>query len=136
MVAGFRAGASFRSIATGLNHEGIDCPNAVKHDEARRAGRRVKPLATRRWSYVTVRAILLAPSLAALMSHKGQVVRDDNSDPIFAGEGIVTLTERAQILAEFERRGLTVRIAKDPERIGERTGATRLAMRWISSDHH
>ena len=106
IVTGDLAGAG--SIATRLD-DGVECPNAVKHDEARLAGRRVRPLATRRWSYATVRAVLLAPSLAALMSHKGQLVRDDNGDPVPAGMGIVTLTERARIVAEFERRGLTVR---------------------------
>jgi site-specific DNA recombinase len=125
IVTEFHAGVSLRGVATGLNRDGIECPNAVKHDEARLAGRRVRPLATRRWSYATVRAILLGPSLAALMSHKGQLVRDDNGDPISAGTGIVTLTERARIVADFERRGLTVRNAKDPERIGKRTGGGR-----------
>jgi site-specific DNA recombinase len=125
IVTEFLAGASLRGVATGLNRDGIQCPNAVKHDEAVVAGRRVRPLATRRWSNATVRAVLLGPSLAALMSHKGQLVRDDNGDPISAGVGIVTLTERARILAEFERRGLTVRNAKDPGRIGKRTGGGR-----------
>jgi site-specific DNA recombinase len=125
IVEEFLAGASLRSIPTGLNRDGIECPNAVKHDEALSAGRRVRPLATRRWSYHTVRAVLLAPSTAALMSHKGQLVRDDNGDPILAGTGIITLTERARILAEFEHRGLTVRNAKDPKRIGKRTGGGR-----------
>jgi site-specific DNA recombinase len=125
IVTEFLAGASLRGIATRLNRDGVECPNAVKHDEARLAGRRVRPLATRRWSYATVRAVLLAPSLAALMSHKGQLVRDDNGDPVPAGMGIVTLTERARIVAEFERRGLTVRNAKDAERIGKRTGGGR-----------
>jgi DNA invertase Pin-like site-specific DNA recombinase len=125
IVTEFLAGTSLRGVATGLNHDGIQCPNAVKHDEAVAAGRRVRPLATRRWSNATVRAVLLGPSLAALMSHNGQLVRDDNGDPISAGMGIVPLTERARILAEFERRGLTVRNAKDPERIGKRTGGGR-----------
>jgi site-specific DNA recombinase len=125
IVTEFLAGASLRGVATGLNRDGIECPNAVKHDEAVVAGRRVRPLATRRWSNATVRAVLLGPSLAALMSHKGQLVRDDNGDAISAGMGIVTLTERARILAEFERRGLTVRNAKDPERIGKRTSGGR-----------
>jgi hypothetical protein len=59
------------------------------------------------------------------MSHKGQLVRDDNGDTVSAGMGIVTLTERARIVTEFDRRGLTVRNAKDPERIGKRTGGGR-----------
>ena len=118
IVAEFLAGASLRSIAIRLNRDGTDCPNAVKHDEAKAAGRRVRPLATRRWSYITVRAILCAPSLAALISHEGQLVRDDNGDPTVAGTGIVTLTERVRILLEFERRGLIVRSARDPERAG------------------
>jgi site-specific DNA recombinase len=119
IVAEFLAGASLRNIATRLNRDGIDCPNAVKHDEAKAAGRRVRPLPTRRWSYITVRAILCAPSLAALISHEGQLVYDDNGDPIFAGTGIVTLNERVHILREFERRGLTIRNARDPERAGK-----------------
>lgn len=118
IVAEFLAGASLRNIATRLNRDGIDCPNAVKHDEAKAAGHRVKPLPTRRWSYITVRAILCAPSLAALISHKGQLVCDDDGDPIVAGMGIVTLNERADILHEFERRGLNVPSARDPERTG------------------
>jgi len=118
IVAEFLAGTSLRNIATRLNRDGIDCPNAVKHDEAKAAGRPVRPLATRRWSYLTIRAILCAPSLAALISHEGQLVRDDKGDPIVAGTGIVTLTERIRILLEFERRGLNVRDARDSERTG------------------
>jgi hypothetical protein len=38
IVTEFLAGASLRGVATGLNRDGIECPNAVKHDEAVVAG--------------------------------------------------------------------------------------------------
>jgi len=87
----------------------------------------VKPLRTTRWSYIAVRSVLTAPVTAALVSHNRQLVYDDNGDPISCGEGILTLGERARVLAELERRRATVRNAQDVGRIGKHTGGGRPA---------
>jgi site-specific DNA recombinase len=127
IVDEFLDGAALRAIAGRLNEDGIPCPKAVIQAEAVAKGHRVKPLRTTRWSYIAVRSILTAPVTAALVSHNRQLVYDDNGDPISCGEGILTLGERARILAELERRRATVRNAQDVGRIGKNTGGGRPA---------
>jgi hypothetical protein len=104
---------------------------------ARTAGRVVKDPPTEEWSYVSVREILIAPSLTAIQAHDRGLFCDDNGELVSVGEGIVTLGERARILAEIERRTTLVRRAQDPSRIGQRTGDGRppkyLFSGWIRS---
>jgi DNA invertase Pin-like site-specific DNA recombinase len=127
IVEEFLGGAALRAIARRLNEDGIPCPKAVINAEAKAKGHRVKPLKTTRWSYVAVRSILTAPVTAALQSHNRQLVYDENGDPISCGEGIITLGERARVLAELERRRASVRSAQDVDRIGKHTGGGRPA---------
>jgi site-specific DNA recombinase len=127
IVDEFLDGAALRAIAGRLNEDGIPCPKAVIQAEAVAKGHRVKPLRTTRWSYVAVRSILTAPVTAALVSHNRQLVYDDNGEPISCGEGILTLGERARVLAELERRRATVRNAQDVGRMGKHTGGGRPA---------
>jgi site-specific DNA recombinase len=121
------AGSSLRATARRLNEDGVPCPKAVIQAEAVAKGHRVKPLRTTRWSYIAVRSILTAPVTAALHSHNRQLVYDQKGDPISCGEGIITLGERARVLAELERRRATVHRAQDIGRIGKHTGGGRPA---------
>jgi site-specific DNA recombinase len=125
MVDEFLDGASLRGIAHRLNESGVRAPRAVRAAEARAAGRVVKDPPTEEWSYVSVREILIAPSLTAIQAHDRGLFCDDNGELVSVGEGIVTLGKRARILAEFERRTALVRSAQDPSRIGQRTGGGR-----------
>jgi hypothetical protein len=104
MVDGFLAGSSLRSIAKRLNAEGVKPPRLVFYEEAVAKGYKAKRPAATSWSYVAVRGVLTAPALAALISHAGEVCRDEHGEPIAAGIGIVNLDERALILAELQRR--------------------------------
>jgi site-specific DNA recombinase len=113
MVDEFLAGASLRGIAHRLNESGVRAPRAVRAAEARAAGRVVKDPPTEEWSYVSVREILIAPSLTAIQAHDRGLFCDDNGELVSVGEGIVTLGERARILAEIERRTALV-----PQRAG------------------
>ena len=127
IVNEFLDGASLRSIAKQLNDDGIPCPKAVIHAEAKAKGHRVKPVQTSSWSYMAVRSILTTPVTAALHSHNRQLIYDEKGEPISCGEGIVTLGERARILAELERRSTTVHKAQAADRVGKRTGGGRPA---------
>jgi hypothetical protein len=69
----------------------------------------------------------MAPATAALHSHNRQLLYDPNGEPVSCGEGIVTLGERARILAELERRSVIVRKAQAGDRVGKRTGGGRPA---------
>jgi DNA invertase Pin-like site-specific DNA recombinase len=106
MVDSFLAGSSLRGIARRLNADGIKPHRLVLYEEAIAKGYSAKRPSATSWSYVAVRGILAAPALAALVSHAGELCRDEHGDPIFAGVGIVDLDERAQILAELRRRAL------------------------------
>jgi DNA invertase Pin-like site-specific DNA recombinase len=106
MVDSFLAGSSLRSIAMRLNAEGVKPPRLVFYEEAKAKGYNAKRPPATSWSYVAVRGILSAPALAALISHAGELSRDECGGPISAGIGIVTQDERAQILAELRRRAL------------------------------
>jgi site-specific DNA recombinase len=125
MVEEFMDGASLRGIAQRLNETGVRAPRAVRAAEARAAGRVVKDPPTEEWSYVSVREVLIAPSLAAIQAHDRGLFYDDNGQLVSVGEGIVTLGERARILAEIECRSARVRSAQDASRIGKRTGGGR-----------
>jgi site-specific DNA recombinase len=127
IVEEFLGGAALRGIAGRLNEDGIPCPKAVINAEAKAKGHRVKPLKTTRWSYIAVRGILTAPVTAALQSHNRRLVYHENGDPISCGEGIISLGERARVLAELERRRATVRRAQEVGRIGKHTGGGRPA---------
>jgi hypothetical protein len=87
----------------------------------------VKKPQTETWSWNGVKKLLSQPVLAGLLSHNHKLVYDQQGDLVFAGEGIITLAERARILAEMERRSTIVRNADKAERIGTRTGAGRPA---------
>ncbi len=128
VVEDFLNGATLRSIARRLNDEGIKPPRvAIWYEEGRAKGHRVKKPQTDTWSWNGVQKLLTQPVLAGLVSHKRKLVYDENGDLIFAGEGIVTLAERARILAEMERRSTMVRNARRVERVGQRTGGGRPA---------
>jgi hypothetical protein len=125
MVDQFLDGASLRGIAQRLNEAGVKAPRAVRAAEARAARRLVKEPPTEEWSYVSVREVLIAPSLAAIQGHDRRLFYDDNGELVSVGEGIVTLGERARIVAELERRSARVRSAQDASRVGKRTGSGR-----------
>ena len=125
MVDDFLDGASLRSIAMRLNREGVRAAGIVAYEEALAKGRPAKKPRTETWSYITVRAILTAPSLAALASHHDRLVDDENGDLIYVGDGIVTVVERGRILAELERRTALVSNSESASRIGTRTGGGR-----------
>jgi len=128
VVEDFLGGATLRAIARSLNEEGIKPPRvAIWYEEARVKGHRVKKPQTETWSWNGVKKLLSQPVLAGLLSHKRKLVYDEHGDLVFAGEGIVTLAERARILAEMERRSTMVRNARKAERVGTRTGAGRPA---------
>jgi len=128
MIQEFLGGASLRAIARQLNDRGVKPPRlAIWYEEARAKGHRAKKPSSETWGYDTVRTILTQPAIAALASHKGQLVYDENGDLVFKGEGIATVGERTRILAELERRSTLVREGKRAARIGQRTGGGRPA---------
>jgi site-specific DNA recombinase len=104
MVDSFLAGSSLRGIAKHLNAQGVKPPRRVFYEESTAKGYSAKVPPATSWSYVAVRGVLTAPALAALISHAGELCRDEYGEPIHAGVGIVSLAERAQILAELQRR--------------------------------
>jgi DNA invertase Pin-like site-specific DNA recombinase len=104
MVDSFLAGSSLRGIAKWLNAEGVKPPRLVFYEEALAKGYNPRTPPAKSWSYVAVRGVLAAPALAALMSHAGELCRDERGHLIVAGVGIVTQDERAQILAGLQRR--------------------------------
>jgi site-specific DNA recombinase len=124
MMERFLAGGSLRSIAIGLNDEGVKPPRlTIWYEEAQAKGNlRAKPPMAGLWAYDTVKSILTQPALSALISHKGQPVYNDDGNLVFAGEGIASVAERARILAEMERRSTITRNDKAPRRVGKRTG--------------
>jgi DNA invertase Pin-like site-specific DNA recombinase len=124
IIDDFLGGATLYGIARWLNHEGIKPPGVVHAENARSAGRRAKGPRGDSWYTASVRKLLGQPSLAALVSHNGRLVYDENGGPISAGEGIATMTERARILAELERRSVVFQNSA-VERIGKRTGGRR-----------
>jgi site-specific DNA recombinase len=126
MIDDFLGGASLRSIARWLNHEGIKPPSIVHAEEAIAKGRRAKLQMAGSWYVTTVRKVLSQPAIAALVSNKRQLVYGEHGEPISAGDGIATLAERARILAELERRSVVVQHG-DAQRIGKRTGGGRPA---------
>lgn len=104
IVDRFLSGASLRSIARSLNSQHVKPPRLVFYEEALVKGYKAKKPPADSWSYVAIRAVLTAPALAALISHKGQICRDQQGEPISAGKGIVTLDERDRILGELRQR--------------------------------
>jgi site-specific DNA recombinase len=106
MVDSYLAGSSLRGIAKDLNAQGVKPPRLVFYEEATAKGYGARKPPADSWSYVAVRGVLTAPALAALISHAGELCRDEHGEPILAGDGIVSLEERAQILAELQRRAL------------------------------
>jgi site-specific DNA recombinase len=128
MIDEFLGGASLRNIARWLNREGVKPPGVVRREAAKASGHRVRSQEAERaeWHGSTVRKVLSQPAVAALISHKRQLVYDEHGEPISAGEGIATLAERARILAEFERRSMVVHHGA-VQRIGKRTGTGRPA---------
>jgi site-specific DNA recombinase len=133
LINDFLGGASIRSLARRLNEEGIPPPRVVAYNEGAAQGRRLKEPTAKTWGAPSVRKILIGPVLAGLQTHRGHVVRDENGEPIPIGEGIITLSERAQILAEIERRTSRGRRATDASRIGGRTGSSRPANYLLTS---
>lgn len=128
MIDEFLDGASLRSIARGLNRDGVKPPRVtIWYEEAREKGHRAKEPPNETWGFVSVRTVLTQPAIAGLMSHRGRLVYDEDGELVFAGEGIATLVERARILAEMERRTTMVRNANKVGRVGKRTGGGRPA---------
>jgi len=136
-VEDFLGGATFRAIARLLNEEGIKPPRvAIWYEEAQVKGHRVKKPQTETWSWNGVKKLLSQPVLAGLLSHDRKLVYDEHGDLVFAGEGIITVAERARILAEMERRSTIVRNAGRAERIGTRTGNGRPAKYLMTGFTH
>jgi hypothetical protein len=136
VVADFLGGSTYRAIARTLNEDGIKPPRVVIwYEEARGKGHRVKKPQTDTWSWNGVKKLLSQPVLAGLLSHNRKLVYDEQGDLVLAGEGIITLAERARIIAEMERRSTMVGNAKT-ERIGTRTGAGRPAKYLASGFAH
>ena len=114
VVEDFLGGSTYRAIARTLNEEGTKPPRvAIWYEEARGKGHRVKKPQTETWSWNGVKKLLTQPVLAGLISHNRKLVYDEQGDLVFAGEGIITLAERARILAEMERRSTIVRNADE-----------------------
>ena len=123
VVEEFFDGGTYRAIARSLNEEGVKPPRvAIWHEEARGKGHRVKKPQTETWSWNGVKKLLSQPVLAGLLSHNRKLVDDEQGDHVFAGEGIITLAERARILAEIERRSTIVRNADKAPRISSYAG--------------
>jgi site-specific DNA recombinase len=124
MVDELLRGESLRSVTRRLNDDGIPAPRAIKAEEARAAGRRAK---TGRilWHTTTVRGMLLSPILLGFQTYRGEIVRDDDGEPIPVGPGLVTMGEHLRIKAVLERRTTTVRAAQKPGRVGGVTGGGR-----------
>jgi site-specific DNA recombinase len=127
MIKDFHDGKSFRSIAARLNEEGVLPPRVAFAEEARARGRRAKEPTNRNWGYQTVKSVLTSPALAAVSLYEGKLVVDDDGEPIMFGQGLITLAERARILAEVERRTTIVRESRKVERVGGKTGGGRPA---------
>jgi site-specific DNA recombinase len=128
MADDFLAGASLRSVARWLNKEGVKPPRvAIWYEEAQAKGHRAKMPSNQTWASVSVKSVLSQPAAAGLVSHHGKLVYDEHGGLVFAGDGIVTLDERASILAELERRSALVRSAADAGRVGGRAGEGRPA---------
>ena len=106
MVDSYLAGSSLRGIAKKLNRQGVKPPRLVFYEEATAKGYSARKPSANSWSYIAVRGVLTAPALAALISHAGEPCRDERGELILAGDGIVSLEERAKILAELRRRAL------------------------------
>ena len=104
MVDSYLAGSSLRGIAKYLNGRGVKPPRLVFYEEATAKGYGARKPPANSWSYLAVRGVLTAPALAAVISHAGELCRNERGEPILAGDGIVSLEERAQILAELRRR--------------------------------
>jgi site-specific DNA recombinase len=133
VVEDFLDGATLRSIARRLNDEGIKPPRVVIwYEEPRARGHRVKKPQTTTWSWNGVKKLLTQPVLAGLVSHKRKLVYDENGDLVFAGEGIITVAERARILAEIERRSTMVRHARNVGGVSKCTGGGRLPKYLLS----
>ncbi len=123
LVDDFLNGASLRMLAKRLNEEGISPPRMVAYKEGTAQGRRLKEPTAKTWGVPSIRKILTGPVLAGLQTHRGHVVRDENGEPIPIGEGIITMAERARILAEVERRSITIYRAQDAASVGSRTSS-------------
>src|SRR5215218_8927621 len=128
----FLGGASIRGITRWLNDEGVKPPGVVHAEEARSAGRRAKGPRGDSWYATTVRKVLSQPAMAALVSHNRKLLYDEHGEPISAGEGIVTMAERARILAELERRSVVAQNGS-VKRVGKQTGAGRPAEHLLVS---
>ena len=128
VVEDFLGGSTYRAIARTLNEDGVKPPRvAIWYEEARDKGHRVKKPQTDTWSWNGVKKLLSQPVLAGLLSHNRKLVYDEQGDLVFAGEGIITVAERARILAEMERRSTIVRNADKAERTGAGRPAKYLA---------
>jgi site-specific DNA recombinase len=125
VIKDFHDGASFRALAAKLNKAEILPPKVVFAEEARARGRRAKEPKNRHWGYQTVKSVLTSPALAAVSLYEGKLVVDDDGEPVLFGQGLVTLAERARILAEVERRTTLVRESRKVERVGGKTGGGR-----------
>lgn len=126
MIKDFHNGASFRGLATKLNEAGIPAPRVTLAEEARARGRRATEPKTRHWGYQTVKSVLSAPSLAAVSVYEGKLVVNDDGEPVSFGQGLITLAERARLLAEIDRRTTIVKESRKVERVGGKTGGGQL----------
>jgi DNA invertase Pin-like site-specific DNA recombinase len=122
----FLKGGSYRSIAYGLNADGIPAPSTPRpagwQERARDRGR-AQEKGT--WGFGTIQRIVNTPVLCGWHTHEGRVVRDADGEPISFGEGIIEPAEYVRIQAEVARRTTVVRRSKDPYRIGGKTGGGR-----------
>lgn len=80
------AGETLRSVATDLNKRGIEPPRRRN--------------ASTKWSGTTLRQMILRESLAGLRRHRGELMRDEDGQPLRAKwDPIITVEEHERIVA-------------------------------------
>jgi len=132
IVADIHSGLSARQIAKALNDEGVPSPGTTKAEDIRAQGRRPKNQPTT-WGMSTVINLLHNPALCGWRQHRGKVVLGPDGEPVSFGEGILTPGERARLLAELDRRTVTVKHTPNLQWIGRKTGGGRPAKYLLTS---
>ncbi|MEU2389097.1 recombinase family protein [Streptomyces sp. NPDC007369] len=117
MVAKLLGGQSLRSVAKWINEEGHDSPRwasrkqRIAHLEAKgeplKAQKlRDKPIKTpNSWSWPVVRQLVISPTLAGYLPHKGEVHRHTvTGEMVRVGEEIISLADHTRLRAMFGSR--------------------------------
>jgi site-specific DNA recombinase len=131
IIADLLNGQTCRQIAKALNDEGVRSPGSAKSEEILAQGREPKNRPTT-WGMSTIINLMHNPALAGWRQHRGKVVLGPDDEPISFGDGILTPSERACLLAELDRRTAVVKGASHLQWIGRRTGSGRPAMYLLS----